>query len=130
MADSCVRFIYNFTKGITPPWVFFTFFKLHKWYWIVESITFAFRYGEEHHYNYLKGRAKNKKSVIGHFTQIVWRDTTRLGVGIASKFERQNSGIRYFNSYVVARYMKLGNVEGHFRQKVMPKVEDGMYYTL
>ena len=22
----------NFTKRNTPPWVFFTFFKLHKWY--------------------------------------------------------------------------------------------------
>ena len=92
-----------------------------------KASPFVFRYKEEHYYNYLKGRAKNKKSVIGHFTQIVWKDTTRLGVGIASKFERQDSGIRYFNSYVVARYLKPGNVEGQYRQKVMSKVEDGMY---
>ena len=26
-AEAC-----NFTKINTPPWVFFTFFKLHKWY--------------------------------------------------------------------------------------------------
>ena len=23
---------FNFTKSITPPWVFFTIFKLYKWY--------------------------------------------------------------------------------------------------
>ena len=27
------------TKSNTPPWVFFTFFKLYKWYQIAQSIT-------------------------------------------------------------------------------------------
>ena len=30
----------NFTKSITPPWVFFTFFKLNKWYQIAQGITY------------------------------------------------------------------------------------------
>ena len=30
----------NFTKIKTPPWVFFSFFKLHKWYQIAQSTTF------------------------------------------------------------------------------------------
>ena len=30
---------WNFTKGNTPPWVFFTFFKLKKWYQIAQNIT-------------------------------------------------------------------------------------------
>ena len=30
----------NFTKGDTPPWVFFTFFKLRKSYQIVQRITY------------------------------------------------------------------------------------------
>ena len=34
-AEAC-----NFTKINTPPWVFFTFFKLYKWYQIVQRITF------------------------------------------------------------------------------------------
>ena len=29
----------DFTKSNTPPWVFFTFFKLHKWYQIAQRIT-------------------------------------------------------------------------------------------
>ena len=28
-----------FTKSNTPPWVFFTFLKLYKWYQIVQRIT-------------------------------------------------------------------------------------------
>ena len=30
----------NFTKINTPPWVFFTFFKLYKWYQIVQRIRY------------------------------------------------------------------------------------------
>ena len=30
----------NFTKSNTPPWVFFTFLKLYKWYQIVQSISY------------------------------------------------------------------------------------------
>ena len=29
----------NFTKSNTPPWVFFTFFKLYKWYQIAQRTT-------------------------------------------------------------------------------------------
>ena len=32
----------GFTKSNTPPWVFFTFFKLYKWYQIAHCITFFF----------------------------------------------------------------------------------------
>ena len=31
----------NFTKINTPPWVFFTFFKLYKWYQIAQHTTFV-----------------------------------------------------------------------------------------
>ena len=30
----------NFTKSNIPPWVFFTFFKLFKWYQIAQSVSF------------------------------------------------------------------------------------------
>ena len=32
---------YNFTEINTPPWVFFTFFKLYKYYQIAQRITIA-----------------------------------------------------------------------------------------
>ena len=30
----------NFTKSNTPPWVFFTFFKLYEWYEIAQSTAY------------------------------------------------------------------------------------------
>ena len=32
---------FNFTKSNTPPWVFSTFSKLHKWYQITQSISYV-----------------------------------------------------------------------------------------
>ena len=32
----------NFTKSNTHPWVFFTFFKLYKWYQIAQRITYMY----------------------------------------------------------------------------------------
>ena len=34
-AEAC-----NFTNSNTPPWMFFTFFKLYKWYQIAQRITY------------------------------------------------------------------------------------------
>ena len=34
-----------FTKNNTSPWVFFTFFKLYKWYQIAQRTTFTQIYG-------------------------------------------------------------------------------------
>ena len=31
----------NFTESNTPPWVFFTFFKLYRWYQTAQSIIYA-----------------------------------------------------------------------------------------
>ena len=31
----------NFTKSNTPPWVFFTFFNLYKWYQIAQRISYV-----------------------------------------------------------------------------------------
>ena len=31
---------YNFTKSNTPPWLFFTLFKLYKWYQTAQSIRY------------------------------------------------------------------------------------------
>ena len=31
----------DFTKSNSPPWVFFTLFKLYKWYQIAQRITYV-----------------------------------------------------------------------------------------
>ena len=44
----------------------------------------------------------------GHFTQIVWKNSTKLGMGVAGK-------------YVVGRYKEAGNMQGAFSENVFPK---------
>ncbi|MFD3430777.1 CAP family protein [Nocardia fluminea] len=46
----------------------------------------------------------------GHFTQVVWKDTTKIGVGLA---------IRDNTTYVVANYDPPGNDLGRFPENVL-----------
>jgi len=48
-------------------------------------------------------------SGIGHFTQMVWQDTQRLGCGVSG-------------SFLTCRYDPPGNYSGQFRQQVLPLV--------
>lgn len=50
---------------------------------------------------------------IGHFTQVVWKSTKKLGVGIAS-IKRDF----WTKTYVVARYTPPGNYYGQFKKQV------------
>ena len=51
----------------------------------------------------------------GHFTQLVWKESERLGVGYA----KAPYGTRY-RYYVVAYYDPPGNYEDSFTQNVLP----------
>lgn len=46
-----------------------------------------------------------------HFTQVVWRNSTELGVGIAKNDKGE--------TYVVANYNPRGNYVGHFKENVL-----------
>lgn len=69
-------------------------------------------YKEINDYDYKTALSKNGKAV-DHFTQLVWRDSTVFGLGIATvKSRRYGRYARYGNiieTYIVAKYFPQGN---------------------
>ncbi|XP_015120642.1 uncharacterized protein LOC107043601 isoform X1 [Diachasma alloeum] len=66
-------------------------------------------YAEEAQHQYTKEPTTLKS---GHFTQVVWRDSTELGVGMS----RNRNG----EVYVVCNYNPAGNFLGSFMENVLP----------
>lgn len=73
-------------------------------------------YSEEVDYNYNDGRSKNGRAV-GHFTQVVWKSSTKLGVGKAAGRVWRN-GKKWYCTWAVARYAPQGNVGGGYKKNV------------
>merc|ERR1712126_66838 len=76
-------------------------------------------YSESKDYKYdveIPDKKTFKEKNIGHFTQIVWKSTTELGVGVASKDGKV---------IVVAHYSPKGNMLGHFIANVLPPKKSG-----
>ncbi|MEM9772414.1 MAG: CAP family protein [Cyanobacteria bacterium P01_D01_bin.73] len=56
----------------------------------------------------------------GHFTQVVWKNSTSLGCGVAEG-EKITRGSTQLNTYyVVCHYGPAGNVQGQFPENVLP----------
>ena len=50
----------------------------------------------------------------GHFTQVVWKDSKELGIGMATG--KSQSGM--FCTYIVGRYRPPGNYRGRYKKNV------------
>ena len=74
------------------------------------------RYKEVCKYDFNKPGYSNK---VGHFTQVVWKASTELGIGRYTG-RKIKKGKTMTCTYIVARYRKAGNVAGAkaFRQNV------------
>lgn len=72
-------------------------------------------YGEVAHYPFMEppNTIFDTDSQIGHFTQVVWKSTKKVGVGI-TVIKRGFWTI----TYIVARYTPPGNYQGEFKQEV------------
>ena len=68
-------------------------------------------YDEIKDYDFKKGDTKNGRD-IGHFTQLVWKGSTKLGIGVAMNSSN--------NVFVVGNYYYGGNIVGSFRTNVLP----------
>ena len=60
-AEAC-----NFTKIDTPLWVFFTFFKLYKWYQIAQRTTYAWTGLDEAEVAFLNDFCWSKELIAWH----------------------------------------------------------------
>ena len=89
--------------------LFILFFSINYvlWTYVSEllSLIWNCRYSEIQYYNFANPEASSGK--IGHFTQVVWQATTKVGVGVATmpseKYDHQ--------TFVVAMYTPPGNVK-------------------
>ena len=68
-------------------------------------------YDEIKDYDFAKGCSKNG-GVVGHFTQLVWKGSTQLGIGVA---RNSNNAV-----YVVANYHFGGNYNSMELSNVFP----------
>jgi len=69
-------------------------------------------YSEKSKYSYKKAKFNPG---TGHFTQLVWKDTTHIGVGIARSGK---------STYIVANYDPPGNYAGRFKDNVFKELSD------
>jgi len=65
----------------------------------------------EYNYNYNVNDVQN----AGHFTQVVWKGSTKVGCGVATVTTGGSD-----NTYIVGRYSPAGNFGGEYTSNVMP----------
>ncbi len=66
---------------------------------------------EEQIYNHTKNTCKKGKD-CGHYTQIVWADTTEVGCSVSTCFDKRNDNTQ--TDFWVCRYNPPGNIEGEW----------------
>lgn len=89
-----------------------------------EAVAFATErwYKESQYYDYNTGQQlEGTRNEFRHFTQVMWKDSKKLGMGYAKK---QNG------FYVVGLYLPPGNYEGRFKENVNPPSPGGAVLPL
>jgi glioma pathogenesis-related protein 2 len=71
-------------------------------------------YGEVKNFDF--GQPEGPHSgVTGHFTALVWKGTTKLGVGRVA-----GQGSQWWETFIVANFFPAGNMTGDFQENVHP----------
>ncbi|VDK86860.1 unnamed protein product [Dibothriocephalus latus] len=73
-------------------------------------------YGE----NLIVRKGPGSTQLTGHFTQLVWRDTEKVGFGVARS--KDNKAI-----YIVAHYFPSGNYKKEYKKNVLPPERGRLY---
>jgi len=77
-----------------------------------DNLRICFRYNEVCDPGYQFNAGSYNKGT-GHFTQVVWKESTVLGIGRA---ESEEKGMKC--AYIVGRYKPAGNMRGSYLQNV------------
>lgn len=72
-------------------------------------------YGEISDYDFAQGKPVAAGKTTGHFTALVWKNTTKLGVGRVA-----GQGTQYWETYIVANFSPAGNMQGQYVMNVVP----------
>ena len=73
-------------------------------------------YNEIKDYNF-DDLASNATKTIGHFTQLVWKGSTKIGAGRV--YGKSTDG-KWFETYIVVNFTPAGNVTGAYKDNVLP----------
>ena len=91
-------------------------------------ITLLHRYDEIYNYNFKTGDKING-GVIGHFTQMVWKSSTRVGYGVAVASSPKWGTYGSKMVFVVAKYTPGGNTPP-YTANVMPLIGKTIFHPL
>jgi uncharacterized protein YkwD len=74
-------------------------------------------YAENSNYDYAAGKQidPDPNKPTGHFTALVWKNTTKIGVGRVA-----GQGKQYWETYIVANFSPAGNMGGQYVMNVVP----------
>lgn len=75
----------------------------------------AIWYDQSKDYDYEKFDSNSGGEAIDEFTQLVWKNTTIFGCGLATDLEGRNF-------VAVARYSPPGNTKGQYEVNVLPPI--------
>jgi len=96
-------------------------------YWSVANVDCSHAnrawYSEQQHFDFDNHGPKVgwSKQSIGHFSQLVWKNSRTFGMGIArGRFGKYWTRFRLPQYIVVARYSPLGDLDGAYKENVEP----------
>jgi uncharacterized protein YkwD len=73
-------------------------------------------YGEIAYYNYETFATNDPQKAIGHFTQLVWKGSTKIGAGRVCGSEDNT----WHDTYIAVNFAPAGNMTGAYKDNVLP----------